>query len=253
MNTIQITKQENYAIVQLDRGSANAINLELLQEVKTAFVNLAEDDDVKGVVLTGKQNFFSAGLDVIELYNYDEIKIEALFDALFEAMKIMLSFEKPLVASITGHAPAGGCILAICADYRIMAEGKYKIGLNEIPVGIMMPPYIFETYAFWLGKGKAYQFILEGKLATTQEALEVGLIDEVVTADEVLNASVAQLKKYMSLSAKTWSKSKLIMRENLLTHYKQFDKNLKNDLLEGWWSNETRAIMGALVAQLTKK
>lgn len=253
MNTIQITKQENFAIVQLDRGVANALNLEILQELKAAFEALAIDEKVKGVVLTGKENFFSAGLDVIELYDYDADKIQLLFDTLFEAMRAMISFPKPLVASITGHAPAGGCVLAICADHRVMAEGKYRIGLNEIPVGIIMPKYIYETYAFWLGSGKAYQYILEGKLASTTEALNVGLVDKVVAPEEVLVESIAQLKKYMKMSASTWSKSKLLMRNTLLGHYKEFDPQLKKDLMEGWWSKETRAILGALVAQLTKK
>lgn len=253
MKTLQVTKQENYAIVQLDRGSANAINLELLQELKHAFEKLAEDETVKGVVLTGKKNFFSAGLDVIELYNYDAAKIDELFDTLFQTMRTLLAFKKPLVASITGHAPAGGCVLAICADYRVMAEGKYRIGLNEIPVGIIMPQYIFETYAELIGRGKAAQFILEGKLASTSEALEVGLIDKVVDEEEVLNASITQLKKYISFTANTWSNSKLLMRSGLLKHYTSFDDQLRKDLMEGWWSKETRAILAALVAQLTKK
>ena len=253
MNTLKITKQENVAILQLDRGTSNAINLELLLELQAAFTDLAQDDSVEAVVLTGKENFFSSGLDVIELYDYDEVKIVALFDALFLAMKIILSFPKPVVASITGHAPAGGCVLAICADYRIMAEGRYRIGLNEVPVGIIIPQYIFETYAYWLGRGKASSYILEGKLSTTSEALSSGLVDAVVSPEEVLEASVARAKMYTKFSANTWSKSKLAMRSALLEHYNHFDEDLKKDLMEQWWSKETRGILGALVAQLTKK
>jgi enoyl-CoA hydratase/carnithine racemase len=253
MNTINITKKDNYAIVQLDRGTSNAINLELLQELRQAFKGLAADDTVKGVVLTGKENFFSSGLDVIELYDYDEKKIELLFDTLFQAMREMLAFPKPFVASITGHAPAGGCVLAICADYRIMAEGRYRIGLNEVPVGIIIPQYIFETYAYWLGRGKAAQFILEGKLASTQEAIEVGLVDELSIAENVLQSSIDRMLFYTKFSANTWSKSKLAMRAALLDHYRVFDAGLKKDLMEQWWSKETRAILGALVAKLTNK
>ena len=253
MNTLKITKQENYAIVQLDRGTSNAINLEMLQDLQQAFKDLAKDDSVKGVVLTGKENFFSSGLDVIELYDYDEVKIQLLFDSLFEAMKEMLAFPKPLVASITGHSPAGGCVLAICADYRVMAEGRYRIGLNEVPVGIIIPQYIFETYAYWIGRGKAAQFILEGKLATADEALQVGLVDQLESPEKVLEASIARVKFYTQFSANTWSKSKLAMRSALLDHYKTFDPALKKDLMAQWWSTESRAILGALVAKLTKK
>jgi 3,2-trans-enoyl-CoA isomerase len=253
MNTIKITKQDNYAIVQLDRGTSNAINLEMLQELRQAFQDLAADSQVKGVVLTGKENFFSSGLDVIELYEYDKVKIELLFDSLFEAMKEMLAFPKPMVVSITGHSPAGGCVLAICADYRIMAEGRYRIGLNEVPVGIIIPQYIFETYAYWLGRGKAAQYILEGKLASTEEALEVGLVDELTTPGKVLEASIEKMLFYSKFSSNTWSKSKLAMRSALLAHYKVFDAELKKDLMEQWWSEESRGILGALVARLIKK
>lgn len=253
MNTIQVSKNENYAIVQLDRGTSNALNLEMFQELIQVFEALQQDNEVKGVVLAGKGNFFSAGLDVIELYNYDEAKIELLFEALFKTMKTLISFSKPLVAAVNGHAPAGGCILAICADYRIMAEGKFRIGLNEVPVGIIMPPFIFETYAYWLGKGKAAKFVLEGKLCSTEEALNAGLVDEVLPQEEVLAASIEKVKFYTKFSANTWSKSKLNMRKSLIAGFASFDKQVKQDLLAQWWSDETRGILGALVERLTKK
>lgn len=253
MENLIFSKKDNYAIVQLDRGSSNSLNLEMFKEISQVFKELEQDDEVHGVVLTGKGNFFSAGLDVIELYNYDKQKIESLFESLFEAMKTLLSFPKPLVAAVNGHAPAGGCILAICADYRIMAEGKFRIGLNEVPVGIIMPPFIFETYAYWLGKRKAYQFVLEGKLCTNEEALEAGLVDMVLAQDEVLAASIEKVKAYTKFSANTWTKSKRNMRAALLNEFTDFDTQIKQDLLTQWWSDETRGILGALVDRLTKK
>lgn len=253
MKTLTITKEENYAILQLDRGTSNSLNYEMFQELIQAVKALEQDDEVKGVVLAGKGNFFSAGLDVIELYAYDKGEIEQLFESLYEAMKTLLSFSKPLVAAVNGHAPAGGCILAICADYRIMAEGKFRIGLNEVPVGIIMPPFIFETYAYWIGKGTASKFVLEGKLCSTEEALQAGLVDEVIPQEEVLAASIEKVKMYTKFSANTWSKSKTNMRKGLLAAFNTFEPQIKADLLAQWWSTETRAILGALFARLTKK
>lgn len=253
MNTLTLTKQENYAIVQLDRGSSNSINIEMFQELIDTFNMLEKDEDIKGVVLTGKGNFFSAGLDVIELYSYDKVQIEKLFDVLFEAMKRLISFPKPMVAAVNGHSPAGGCVLAMCADYRVMAEGKCRIGLNEIPVGIIMPQYVFETYAYWIGRGKAAKFILEGKLCTNQEALNSGLVDEVVAQEKVLETSIEKIKFYSKFSANTWSKSKLAMRAALLAHFEVFNAALKQDLIAQWWSAESRDILSRLVDRLTKK
>lgn len=253
MNTLQLTYKENYAIVQLDRGTSNPINLEMLFDLQKAFTDLKENDNVKGVMLTGKPNFFSAGLDVIELYNYDKATIEKLFVELFNTLKTLLSFNKPLVSAITGHSPAGGCVLAICSDYRVMASGKFRIGLNEIPVGIIMPNFIYQIYAYWLGGGKASQYILEGKLLLAEEALQVGLVDEVVDAQKVEEHAIAQLQKYMQFGANTWQQSKANMRKDILAHYTTLDKKALDILLEQWWSKDTRMVLGSLVAKLTGK
>lgn len=253
MNTLNLRIENNHAILQLDRGSSNPINTEMLQELRSCFQDLAKNPEVHGVVLTGKERFFSAGLDVIELYNYDKDEILDLFEALFEGIKAMLSFPKPLVASITGHSPAGGCVLALCCDYRVMADGKYRIGLNEVPVGIVMPQFIYHLYENCLGSRQAMQFILEGKLLAVNEALEVGLIDESVHEDKVFETAMAQLKKYTVLNQRTWKHSKSNMRIPLLSHYTEFSEDLKAEILEHWWSEDTRAILGGLVQHLTKK
>lgn len=253
MNTLSITKQENFAILQLDKGSSNALNIEMFQELIQAFKDFEKDDKIEGVVLTGKGNFFSAGLDIIELYSYDKAKVEEIFDLLFETMRTMISFSKPLVAAINGHSPAGGCVLAICADYRIMAEGKFRIGLNEVPVGIIIPQYIYETYAYWIGSGKAAQYILEGRLCDNQEAINIGLVDEFVAQEKVLEASIERVKFYTKFNANTWSKSKLLMRAGLLKHFVVFDEQLKQDLLAQCWSEDFRKMLSDFVEKLTRK
>lgn len=253
MNTLKVTRENNYAIVQLDRGSANPINTEMLKDLLTCFNDLASNSDIHGVILTGKERFFSAGLDVIELYAYDEHQVLELFESLFSAIKTMLSFPKPLVGSITGHSPAGGCVLALCCDYRIMAEGKYRIGLNEVPVGIVLPKFIYHLYENCVGSRRAMQFILEGKLLSVTEALDNGLIDECVEEGNVLEAAKSRLLKYLSFNQRTWTHSKSNMRTALLAHYVAFDEPLKAEISKHWWSEDTRKILGDLVLQLSKK
>ncbi|MGB1247706.1 MAG: enoyl-CoA hydratase/isomerase family protein [Chitinophagales bacterium] len=253
MTTLNITHQDDIAIVQLDRGRSNPINNTMWSELIETFTNLENDKGVKGVVLTGKERFFSAGLDVIELYNYDKDEMKKLFSLLSQCLEKMFKFSKPFVAAITGHSPAGGCVMAICADYRVMAEGKYKIGLNEIPVGIIMPEFIYQIYALLLGKSKAYQYILEGKLVDTATAKDVGMIDEIVAENEVLEVALKQIKKYTAMSQNTWQKSKRNMRQDVYPYFEKVNENSFDDVLEQWWSDETRTILGNLIAQLTKK
>lgn len=253
MTTIELSKEGKFAIVQLNRGKSNPINTQMLKELTTCFEDLGQDDEVTGAVITGKLPFFSAGLDVIELYNYDNDQVVELFESLFVAIRTMLSFPKPLVASITGHSPAGGCVLALCCDYRVMAEGKYRIGLNEVPVGIVMPTFIYHLYESVIGSKLAMQYILEGKLLTTHEGLDCGLLDEVVVEPKVLEKAKERLAFYTAFNQRTWQYSKLNMRQALLGHFEEFTEAMKAETLKHWWSEDTRQILGGLVAQLTKK
>src|SRR5690606_32452196 len=104
------------------------------------------------------------GLDLITLFEYDEAKIHEFWESFIALIYDLAAFPKPSIAAITGHSPAGGCVLALCCDHRVMAEGDYIIGLNEVPVGIIVPQCIFELYSFWLGSARASKFLLEGKL-----------------------------------------------------------------------------------------
>lgn len=253
MNTLQFIIENKIGIVQLDRGRSNAINLEMLQELQQLFNDLAINDEVDGVILTGKEGFFSAGLDVIELYDYDNAKISELFETLFATMRSMIALPKPMIANINGHSPAGGCVLALCADYRVMTEGKYRIGLNEVPVGIIIPSYVYQSYAYWLGSGKANQFILEGKLLMVEEALSNGLINAISPVEQGMQMCKAQMQKYLSFSRMTWQKSKQVMRAEWLSYFEQLNPIEKENLLQQWWSDDTRQILGALVAKLSGK
>ena len=162
MDFILIERNGAKATVRLNRGKANTFNHQMVQELTAAFKELENDDAIKAVVLTGHGEFFSAGLDVLELYDYNEEKMYQFWKDFSGAFEAVARFPKLVVCAITGHSPAGGCVFAVGADFRVMAEGKYRIGLNEIPVGIVIPPSIFRMYNFWIGERNAYQYLLQG-------------------------------------------------------------------------------------------
>lgn len=250
MNTIKVTIKEKVAIITLDRGKANAINEEMVDELQQMILNIEKDDNILGVILGGKEGFFSAGLDLIELYDYDEFKIKEFWNKFLNLIVSLASFRKPVVAAISGHCPAGGCVLAICCDYRIMAEGKYIIGLNEVPVGIIVPESIFQLYSFWLGNARAYRFLLEGKLMGTEEALKVNLIDEIEKMPSLLTAAERQIKKYLQLNSDTWQQSKSNLRRDLLSKINIDQSESLNIMLKQWWSPSTRSILKTIINNL---
>jgi 3,2-trans-enoyl-CoA isomerase len=254
MNTLKIIKKEGYAIVQMNRGKVNALNFEMVQELRQVFNEIENDEEAKGVILTGQPHFFSAGLDLIELIEYNEQQIHDFFSSFGILYLQLVRFPKPFISAITGHSPAGGCVLAVAADNRYMAEGeKYVIGLNEVAVNIQISQNLTEGYAFWMGEGPANRYILEGKLFTGTEAQSVGLVDALLPLDEVLEHSENKMRQYLKADAEIWINTKKKLRKHWLD---KLDLDPENSLKEAatlWWKPEIRSKMKAYVASFSNK
>ena len=253
MEYLQIEKKKDYVIVQMNRPKVNAINEQMVAEIRQTFQALEKDDSCRGVILTGIPNFFSAGLDVIELFDYDEARMRDFFIAFGSLHVEMVRFTKPFICAITGHSPAGGCVMSITADYRVMAEGpKYSIGLNEIAVNIQISRNLIEAYAYWLGRSKANQFVLDGKLLSTQEAFDYGLVDQICPLDEVLEQAEKKMQQYILADANIFKNTKKKLRNNWLTNL-VFDEAELEEAIKIWWNPEVRMKMAAFVHYLKNR
>lgn len=253
MNTIKVTIKDHLSIITLDRGKSNALNGEMITELTDILNNISADPGIAGVIITGKEHFFSAGLDLIELYNYNETEAESFWHLFLNFIATITAFKKPLVAAINGHSPAGGCVIALACDYRIMAEGKYIIGLNEVPVGIIVPNSIFNLYAFWLGSANASRSLLEGRLFSPEEALKIGLVDELANPASILTVSERKIRKYMGMERNTWEQSKLSIRKDLIASTGSDQREALAIMLQQWWSPATRNILKTIIDNLQKK
>lgn len=252
MNTISTSVKDKLAIITLNRGKSNSLNREMVTELSDMLHNIENDDNIGGVIITGRENFFSAGLDLIELYHYSEEEAKSFWHLFLDFSAKITRFKKPLVAAINGHSPAGGCVIALACDARIMSEGKYIIGLNEVPVGIIVPNSIFSLYSFWLGQANAYRNLLEGKLFSPEEALNVGLVDEVVRPESIMTAAERKVRKYMAFEANTWQQSKLNLRKEIIAATSADQSEDLEVMLKQWWSPSTRAILKSLIDNLQK-
>ncbi len=253
-STLKIIPKENYVIVQLQRGAANAINQKMVDELHQLLQDLEANKAIKGLILTGKAPFFTAGVDLLEVYDYDAAATRHFWGTFLKLAVAFIRFSKPVVNAITGHSPAGGCILACSCDYRVMAEGKkFKIGLNEIAVGIAPRESILELYAFWIGKRRAYQFLLEGYMLSGVEALAVGLVDQLVPMDDVLTQAEKKMNQYLKLPPMAFCQTKKAMRSGLVQKMTaDFESDLEN-LHQQLMSEESRTIMGQMVSYLKSK
>ena len=253
MNTIKVTIKDRLAIITLSRGKSNALNREMITELDDMLNNISTDPAIGGVMIAGQDNFFSAGLDLIELYSYTEDEARFFWDLFLKFIANITAFRKPIVAAINGHSPAGGCVIALACDTRVMAEGKFIIGLNEVPVGIIVPHSIFELYSFWLGKANASRSLLEGKLFTPEEALAIGLVDEVVKQESIMTAAERRVRKYMAFESNTWQQSKVNIRKDLIAVTSADQRVSLDIMLQQWWSPATRAILKTIIDNLQKK
>jgi 3,2-trans-enoyl-CoA isomerase len=253
MSTLQITINDRLATIMLDRGRSNPINHQMVVDLTNAIKELDNDREIGGVIITGKPGFFSSGIDLMEAYSYNEEEIKQFWTDFLALPLALASFKKPLVAAISGHSPAGGCVIAVCCDYRIMAEGQFIIGLNEIPVGIIVPDSIFNLYSFWVGQNKAYQYIMEGKLLNVAEALQVGLVDEVVSPDELIIAAERKVRTYMQMNRVTWSMSKMNLRKELISKLNAYQTENLNIMLKQWWAPATRKGLEMMIENLKAK
>lgn len=255
MENIIIKKKENYAILKLNRGRGNAINMAMMADLIEALNQLKKDDEVRGVVLSGNEGIFSVGLDVKELLSFtDKEGINEFFNLFGKLVVKMASFPKLMIAAINGHSPAGGCVLAICCDYRVMSDGAYTIGLNEVPVGIMINPLIYGLYAFWIGERQAYHNFLDGKLCTPEEAKRYGLVDELTSSDMVQELAEQKLKNWLEHDHDTV----LGVKHNIRMSY--LNKIIEESKWEGlvnasehFWKDSSRETLMKVIMKLMAK
>lgn len=244
--TLNIELKDNYAIVQLNNGKVNAINLPLLKDLQQTFDQLDKDEQIKGAILAGRPHVFSAGLDVMSLASMNEAQMQDFWESYMYVMQNLVSFSKPLVCAITGYAPAGATIFALCTDYRIMGKGaKHVMGMHEFKMHMQIPEMLCDVYAYHLGELKSWKAVQQAKLYNSDDALAEGLVDESVEVEEVMDRSEKYLKKLMIVFPKVYATSKKYFRREL--HKIVFDRDVPTLAKETVEFNKDPALQAKVV------
>ncbi len=199
---ITVSDQAGIAVVTLDRGKVNALDLDLLRAISSTFGSLG---DAKGVVLTGAGRAFSAGVDLRRLGDGGASYVGEFVPALRDALLDIFDCPRPVVAAINGHAIAGGCLLAMACDARLMASGT--IGLTELLVGLPFPGAAFEI-AQWAAGPAVSTLIMTGRTLAPYEALDMGLVQQVVAAEALLGASLALAEQLAQIPQQAYATTK---------------------------------------------
>lgn len=250
--TLLVERRERVAIVRLNRPPANALDMRVCTELIAVLDELEGDEAIEGMVLSGRTGMFSAGLDVIALFKLNR-EMMRLFWRRFCQTFIRL-YTSPLVtaAAINGHSPAGGCVLALGCDLRIMADGEFKIGLNEVAVGLPVPPFLCRVHAATVGQRNSESMLPYGVMSTPAEALMCGLVDGVLEPNQVLPHAIQHVEKRLKLPQAARSETKSNLRRQVLDPTEASVENEVDLLTTGWFSEECQGVMGALVKRLTR-
>lgn len=232
MRHVHVEEQGEVALVRIDRPPANALDLELLEEGRQALDELAASDPA-AVVMTGREGFFSAGVDLKLGPTLDAAGQRAMVEGINRLFAGWYSFPRPLVAAVNGHAIAGGLILALCADYRVGGEGK--LGLTELKVGIGYPLAAITVVRAELDARAARRLVLQAELMLADEALELGALDEVVPPDQILPRAIEVAEQLAALPRFAYGPTKHQLRADALRALEEIDRD---PLLEAWMAPE---------------
>jgi len=185
---VRVEVADQIATIRLDRPKMNALNAQVQAEIAAAAAQVTEDSAVRAVILYGGERVFAAGADIKEMAPLGTADMSERAAVLQSALNDVADIPKPVVAAVTGYALGGGLELALSADFRVLGESA-KVGQPEILLGVIPGAGGTQRLSRLVGPARAKDIVFTGRFVGAEEALRIGLVDEVVPADEVYDAA----------------------------------------------------------------
>jgi 3,2-trans-enoyl-CoA isomerase len=238
--------------LRLARPPANAINPELVQLLTDALIDAGENADA--VVVSGQPGMFSAGLDLPELIDFDRDRLSRFWQSFLSLLKTIASMPVPTAFALSGHAPAGGIVMALYGDYRIMPRGKFKTGLNEVQVGLVVSSVIHAALARTVGAHTAERILVCGEMMDSEKALAIGLVDELVDDPEsTVTRALEWCEQHLALPTAAMLITRKLARADLHALFDDSSKLGVEKFVNIWSSESTRAALREVVDRLQKR
>jgi enoyl-CoA hydratase len=249
---IAVTERDGIAIVTLAHGKANALDTEFCAALTKAFVKL-KGAKARAVVLTGQDRIFSAGVNLIRARDGGPRYIRKFLPVLNKMFDTVFHFPKPVVAAINGHAIAGGCVLACCADFRLMAQEAGRMGITELLVGLPFPALAFEVMRFVAMPPDLPALLYTGETFAPLDAIDRGLIDEIVEPSALLDRAVEAAQRLAALSPQAFAMTKQEIRLDVTERMKKDGRRIDAAVTKIWASPKATETIRAYVARTLKK
>ena len=245
MSSVSVSRRDGTAVMMLDRRVTNALDLGLINELDENLEKMEQDPGVRGLVLgSASDRFFSIGFDIQKMFDYPRQDFETFFRAFNRVSLRLYTLPKPTAAALTGHAVAGGCILALCCDVRFMAEGRKLMGLNEIQLGVPVP-YLPDCILRDIAGTRIAREVMEtGRFYEPMECLQMGMVDGVFPAGEVLVRAVENVRSQAVWPPKAFAGIKRNRTQDIENRVLERQEEKHAYFIDCWYSDDARRLIG---------
>jgi len=242
--------QDHGAVRELRLASppVNALNMALVQRLNHELA-AAIQQGVRALVLSGQPGLFSAGLDVREVTSSPAEVLRRFIDEFFRLQDRLARSPIPIIAAITGHCPAGGTVLALYCDHRVMARGAFRIGLNEVQVGLYPGHTIFRAFERLVGASRAAALLPRGAMLDPDGALAAGLVDELAAPEQVVARALELAAELVALPPRAYARTRALVRRDLVRLFEQPEEDVSAVFGAEWITGEAREHLGAILAR----
>ena len=249
---IERTEQDGITTLRLAHGKASALDIELVEGLAREIAEITLSD-TRAVVLTGTGSIFSAGVDLFRLVDGGREYADRFVPALSRMLLELFALPKPLLVAVNGHAIAGGCIITLAGDYRLMSAGNGRIGIPELLVGVPFPPSVIEALRFALPPQHLQMLMYTGRTFLPDDALRLGIVDEVVDAASLSARTAEMAQHFASLPTRAFALAKRQLRDKAIDRAKHYANELDAEVQESWGDPATIEHIRSYLAKTVRK
>jgi len=203
-------QDSHVALITLDDGKANALSIAMIADVRAALTAAEADANCIAAVIAGRENRFSAGFDLSVMAAGDASAVTQMVADGGDLVRHMYGATIPVVVACTGHALAAGALMLLGADIRVGADGPFKVGLNEVAIGMTLPEWAYTIARERLSKRHVQRSLVNARLTEPAQAVDVGFLDRVVAPDQVVATAIEEAAELAPLDGKAYAR---MMRE----------------------------------------
>lgn len=239
MPHVNVRVEGGVAAVFLCRGKVNALDEPTIDELKDRFRELEADEAVRAAVFSAEGKFFSFGFDIPGFLGHSKPEFSRFLTKFTDLYTYLFTFPKPVVAALNGHTVAGGLMLALACDRRFMTAGKGKVALNELAFGSSVFAGSVEMLRFAVGNRNAEEILYTGAMYLPEEALRLGLVDEVCSGEELLGKAMAAARELGGKSQPAFQSMKRLLRGPVAEEMRRRESASITEFVDIWYSEAT--------------